>query len=248
MPFTIACPNCDAKLKATETLVGKTVKCPRCSKAVPIQRPSSSAASATPRLELPPSTEEPEVRTDFEDEDDSEPNRAVKDWPEEVDDLPEVDDEEVEEADFDEAMPADDDDDSQRRRKKKRRRPGAVTPEERQMAMFIYLLGLFTHFIGPIILWMMKREESKFIDHHGKEVINFSITMALGGLILGAVGVPLIFLTLCLGAIVIIPLMMAFGIYGTVMTIIGATKANKGEWWEFPISIRLIRVSAGGLP
>ena len=88
---------------------------------------------------------------------------------------------------------------------------------------------------------MMKREESKFIDHHGKEVINFSITMALGGFILGIVGVPIHLLTLCIGAIIVVPLVMGFGIYGTVMMIIGATKANNGEWWEFPISIRFIK-------
>jgi uncharacterized Tic20 family protein len=246
MPFTIACPNCDAKLKATDTLMGKTIKCPRCSKPVLVQQPSPSPVTAMPQMELPPSKpilEEP-VGGTFVDDDEPAPSQHVRDRSEPVDELPEVDDEddeEIEEAEFDEAMPADGDYDSRRRRQPQRRRIGGVTHEDCQTAMFIYLLGIFTHFIGPIILWMMKKDQSKFIDHHGKEVINFSITIAIAGLILSAVGVPVVVLTFCLGAFIVGPLGMALGIYATVMMVIGAMRASKGEWWEFPISFRMIK-------
>ena len=237
MPFTIACPNCDAKLKATDALVGKTIKCPRCSKPVLIQQPRPSAVASAPRLELPPSTpvEEEPARAEFVDEEPPPPRTGPDEI---VDELPEVDEEEIVDAEFDEAAPADDDYDRPRR---KPRRSGGVTPEERQSAMFIYLLSIFTHFIGPLILWMMKRDESKFIDHHGKEVLNFSITMGLAALILSAVGVPLVFLTCGLGAFIYGPLIVALGVYATVMTIIGAMRANNGEWYEFPLSFRMIK-------
>ena len=162
MPFTIACPGCESKLKATETLVGKTIKCPRCGKPVLIQEPKPAAVATMPRLELPSSSmqiDEPEMRTDFveEDEDPAPPKALVK-RDAVVEELQEVEDEEeVEEAELDEAVAADDEDG--RRRKKKRRSPGGLTDEEKTMAMFIYLLGIFSHFIGPIILWMMKKDE-----------------------------------------------------------------------------------------
>ena len=235
MPFTITCPNCDAKLKATEALVGKTIKCPRCSRPVLVDQPAP--ATMTPRLEIPPAEEE---RPEVEDVDAEGPTRAGR-RAGEVDELPEVveEGEEIEDAEIDEAMPAGDDDYDRPRRRP--RRPGGVTPEDRQTAMFVYLLGIFTGFVGPLILWMMKRDESKFVNHHGKEVINFCITLIIPLVALFMVGVPLIILTYCLGAIIVVPLFLAVNVNALVMMIIGAMKANEGKWWEFPISIRMIK-------
>jgi len=234
MPFTLACPSCDAKLKATEAFIGKTVKCPRCSKPVPVREPKPAAVATMPRMELPPA--EPEVlngRPVLDDDD----QRAVVKRSEFVDELPEVDDE-VEEAEFDDAVQADDDEDYDRPRSK---RPRGVTQEDKQTAMFIYLLGIFTGFIGPLILWMMKKDQSRFIDHHGKEALNFSITVAITAFAVGLVGAPIVILTFGLGGLIIGPLMMALHIYALVMLIMNAMKANKGEWCEFPITIRMIR-------
>ena len=242
MPFTLACPGCQSKLKATEALVGKTIKCPRCSKPVLIQEPSPTAVATMPRMELPPArVDEPEEHAEFQDD---EPVEQT----EELDELPQADD--VEEAELDEAVAADDDyDDGRSRRiRKGRKRSSGVTPEDRQMAMFIYLSGLLLGFvvgplafIGPLVLWLMKRDESKFVDHHGKEVLNFTITMAIAGLALGFVGAPVVLLTFGIGLLIVLPLAMGLGIYNLVLTIMGAVKANNGEWYEFPISIRLIK-------
>ncbi len=239
MPFTISCPNCDAKLKATEALVGKTIKCPRCSR--PVLVDPSAPAATTPRLEIPPAEEE---RTELEDADFDGPTRAGR-RAGEADQLPEVENaeeivegEEIEDAEIDEAAAADDDYDRPRRRP---RRPGGVPPEDRQTAMLVYLLGIFTGFIGPLILWMMKRDESKFVDHHGKEVINFCITLVIPLLALFMVGCPLVFLTWGLAGFIVVPLFLAVNVYALVMLIVGAMKANEGRWWEFPISIRLIK-------
>src|SRR4051794_18722361 len=50
------------------------------------------------------------------------------------------------------------------------------TSEEKTLALFCHLGGYFTSFILPMILWLMKKDESKFIDHHGKEALNFQLT------------------------------------------------------------------------
>ena len=126
MPFTLACPGCQSKLKATEALVGKTIKCPRCSKPVLIQEPSPDAVATMPRMELPPARiEEPKEHTEFHDD---EPIEQT----EELDELPEADD--IEEAEIDEAVADDDeyDDGSSRRiRKGKKRRSGEPTQDEK---------------------------------------------------------------------------------------------------------------------
>ncbi len=250
MPFTLSCPGCDAKLKANEALVGKTIKCPRCTKPVLIRQPAPTALATMPRMELPPARiAPPPAPTDYEEEDDVEPAEPA----EELDELPEVDDDEdVEEAELDERVAADDDDyaDVSRRirKNKKKRRGGAPTKDEKMMAMFIYLsallLGFFIGplaFAGPLILWLVKRDESKFIDHHGKEMVNFMITMAIVSLCFSVVAVPVVFLTFGIGTLIMAPLLMAIGGYALVMEILGAVKANNGEYYEFPISIRLIK-------
>ncbi|HVS38177.1 MAG TPA: DUF4870 domain-containing protein [Gemmataceae bacterium] len=245
MPFTISCPNCNAKLKATETLLGKTIKCPRCSRAVLVQQ--QAPISTMPRMEIPEAKEPLHEHLQLEETDNEGPSRAAR-MAGETDALPEVEDapeleaaegEEVEDAELDEVTPADDADYARRRRPP--RRPAGVTPEDRQTAMFLYLLAIFTSFIGPLILWMMKREESKFINHHGKEVINFIITLIIPSLVLSVVGCPFVILTWGLAAFIVVPLFMALNIYALVMIIMGAMRANAGEWWEFPISIRMIK-------
>jgi len=50
----------------------------------------------------------------------------------------------------------------------------------RNMAMLCHLLGLFTGFVGPLILWLLKKDEDPFIDRQGKEALNFQITVVIG--------------------------------------------------------------------
>ena len=101
------------------------------------------------------------------------------------------------------------------------------------MAMLIHLLGIVTGFLGPLILWLVKKDESRFVDHHGKEAINFMLTALI-------VSFPLmffVFITLGLGIIVYIPVMIAFFVFD----ILACVEANKGVWHRIPFCIRLIR-------
>src|SRR5688572_25125240 len=58
------------------------------------------------------------------------------------------------------------------------------TQDERTMSMLIYLLAILTFFIGPLIIWLMKKDQSRFIDHHGKECINFQIVATIAATVL----------------------------------------------------------------
>src|SRR5438105_4208934 len=63
--------------------------------------------------------------------------------------------------------------------------------DETTMAMLCHLLAIFTHFLGPLLIWLIKKDSSPFVDDQGKESLNFQITM----LIADAVGA----VTVCLG-------------------------------------------------
>lgn len=105
--------------------------------------------------------------------------------------------------------------------------------DERTMAMLIHLLGLLTGFLGPLILWLVKKDTSRFIDHHGKEAVNFIITTFI-------ISIPmtlLIFITFGLALIIYIPWIIM--IY--VFDIMACINANKGLWHRIPMTIRLIR-------
>ena len=107
-----------------------------------------------------------------------------------------------------------------------------VSKDARMWGMLCHLLGLFTCFIGPLIIWLIKKDEDPFIDDQGKEALNFQITVAIAGIV-SAVLVPVF----CIGVI----LGVAVSIADLVFSIIASIKANGGEKYRYPVSIRFIK-------
>ena len=98
------------------------------------------------------------------------------------------------------------------------------------LALTAYVTGV-GHIIGPLILWLIKKDDHPFIDEAGKESINFQISMTIYMLI----AVP----TLCIGiGFVVLP---ALGILDTVLTIVAAVKTANGEHYRYPLTIRFLR-------
>ena len=52
--------------------------------------------------------------------------------------------------------------------------------DERTMGMLAHILGGVTNFLGPLIIWLIKKDESPFVNDQGKEALNFQITIAIG--------------------------------------------------------------------
>jgi uncharacterized Tic20 family protein len=96
------------------------------------------------------------------------------------------------------------------------------------------LLGLFTHFIGhllgPLVVWLVKRRDSPEIDAHGKESLNFQLSMLIYDCIAGI---------LCL-IVIGIPLLIALWIANTVLVIIASIKASEGQFYRYPFTIRFL--------
>jgi uncharacterized protein len=97
------------------------------------------------------------------------------------------------------------------------------------------LLGLFFHFLGhilgPLIVWLMKRGDSPEIDAHGKESLNFQISM----LIYDAIAA-----ILCI-VLIGIPILIALWVLNTVLVIIASVQASERKLYHYPFAIRLIK-------
>lgn len=96
------------------------------------------------------------------------------------------------------------------------------------------LLGLFLHFpghiFGPLIVWLIKRGDSPEIDAHGKESLNFQISM----LIYNAVAA-----ILCI-VLIGFPILIALWMLNPVFVIIASVRASEGKFYRYPFTIRLI--------
>jgi uncharacterized Tic20 family protein len=121
--------------------------------------------------------------------------------------------------------------------------PVVLDNEERQWGMFAHLSALAgllvggLTFIGPLVIWLIKKDESKFVDYHGKEALNFQLNILIYSLVLVAISVA----TCGVGLIVTGPLLAALGIYAIVMPIIAGMKANEGKLYEYPLTFRMIK-------
>ncbi len=123
-----------------------------------------------------------------------------------------------------------------------------IGADERQWAMLAHLSALLGYlltagwagsaggFLGPLVVWQMKKDTMPFVDQQGKEALNFSITICIAFAVLFAFGV----MTLFIGFIVALPLMAVVALYALVFTIIASIKANEGVAYRYPICLRLV--------
>ena len=126
---------------------------------------------------------------------------------------------------------------------------GAPGAEERQWAMFAHLSallgGLLTSgwagnlgfFIGPLVIWLLKKDTMPFVNDQAKEALNFAITVS----ILFLAQLILTLMTLGVGALLTVPLMLIIGVAALVFVVIAAIKANEGVAYRYPFSLRLVK-------
>lgn len=114
-----------------------------------------------------------------------------------------------------------------------------VSKDAKMWGMFCHLAALagylgipFGNVLGPLIIWLIKKDDFKFVNDQGTESLNFQISITIYSLAAG--------LLVCLGGIGII-LLIPLGIFGLVMVIIASIAANKGEAYRYPLCIRLIK-------
>jgi uncharacterized protein len=123
-----------------------------------------------------------------------------------------------------------------------------VSADERQWAMFAHLsalagglltsaIGGWGFFIGPLVIWLMKKDTMPFVADQAKESLNFNITVSAIFLIL----LILSLVTLGIGFLITLPIMLIIGIAALVLIIIAAMKANQGIAYRYPFTVRLVK-------
>ncbi|MHC5083034.1 MAG: DUF4870 domain-containing protein [Planctomycetota bacterium] len=98
-------------------------------------------------------------------------------------------------------------------------------------ALAMYLPIPFGNILGPLIVWLIKKDEFPFVEDQGRESLNFQISIGIYFLAC----IPLIFV------VIGIPLIIGLGIFNLVMIIISSISANKGETYRYPLNLRLIK-------
>jgi len=99
----------------------------------------------------------------------------------------------------------------------------------------------FGNIIVPLILWSAKKDESTYIDIHGKAAVNFQLSLMLYCFLLALLIIPLTIFTLGLGLIAVILGIIPVFILIIVSIISASIKATHGEYYEYPFTIEFIK-------
>ncbi|MDO7785724.1 DUF4870 domain-containing protein [Desulforamulus aquiferis] len=108
--------------------------------------------------------------------------------------------------------------------------------QERTWAMFCHLGGFCGYFIPlgniivPLVLWLIKREEYPFVNEHGKEALNFNISMLIYAIVSAVLAFVLV-------GFLLIGILFIFHI---VVIIKATMAANKGDYYSYPLTIRFL--------
>ncbi|GAA4200050.1 hypothetical protein GCM10022252_52720 [Streptosporangium oxazolinicum] len=106
-------------------------------------------------------------------------------------------------------------------------RPGS---DDTTMAMLAHLLGLLTSFVGPLVLYLAKKDESPYVRDQAAEALNFQLTVLVAYVVSWVLAFVLIGFVL----------MFFLWIGAIIVTIIAAVAANRGERYRYPMNIRFV--------
>ena len=105
-----------------------------------------------------------------------------------------------------------------------------ITSNDRTYALIMHLGGLFVSFLVPLVMWLIKKDESPFVNFHGRQALNFHLSM----LIYTVVSFLLIFVVI--GFFLLPIVVLLYFIFG----IIAAVKAQQGEYYRIPMAIQFL--------
>jgi uncharacterized Tic20 family protein len=84
---------------------------------------------------------------------------------------------------------------------------------------------------GPLVIWLLKKNEIPVVDAHGKEALNFQISMTIYGIVAGLLAF----------VIIGIPLLVALAIADLILVIMASVKVNNGEAFQYPVTIHFLK-------
>ncbi len=108
-----------------------------------------------------------------------------------------------------------------------------VSQDDKTMGMIAHLSGIVTGFIGPLVIWLINKDKSDktWVIEEAKEALNFQITIAIAMMI--SIALMVVLIGLLLAPVV--------GIAALILAIMAGLKANAGESYRYPFTLRLIK-------
>lgn len=105
---------------------------------------------------------------------------------------------------------------------------GMATSDQRTYALIMHLGSLFIGFLVPLVMWLVKKDESPFIDDHGKQLMNWHISLVIYFII------SMVLILVIIGIFLFLLLIVLH----VVFSILGAIAANNGDTYKYPLAIR----------
>lgn len=100
------------------------------------------------------------------------------------------------------------------------------------LSALLALVGVpLGNLVGPLIVWLMKKNEFPFVDAQGKESLNFQMSMTLYGVVAAAASVILIG----------IPFLVAVVLADLVLVVVAALKVGNGEPFRYPFTLKILQ-------
>jgi len=106
--------------------------------------------------------------------------------------------------------------------------PVVPTSDEKTLALIAHIVTLVSNFIAPLIIYLVKKDESSFVTAHAKESLNFQLTVFIAAIIL-------------IVTIVGILLLWILAIYTLILVIVATIRASEGKIYRYPFSIKFIK-------
>lgn len=131
-------------------------------------------------------------------------------------------------------------------------RPAQVRSDSRGWAIAAHLSGLGVGllsaaslgFVGPLVIWLLRKDDDVFVEHHAKEALNFQLTVLvvlIASVLLAIPAVIVGVLTLGVGLIVMALVALAAAVLWFVLPIVATVKAGNDEGYRYPFTVRFIR-------
>ena len=102
------------------------------------------------------------------------------------------------------------------------------TSDEKTLALLAHILTFVAPILAPLIIYLVKKDDSQFVAYHAKESLNFQITLFV---------IVIILVITIIGIL----LLWVVGLLSLVLVIVATIRASEGKLYRYPISIRLVK-------
>ena len=105
------------------------------------------------------------------------------------------------------------------------------TSDEKTLAMLSHILTVVSCFLAPLIIYLLKKDESAYVAEHAKESLNFQITMAI------------LYIISCILILVLVGILLIWllSIINLILVIIATIRASENKIYRYPFNFRLIK-------